>query len=85
MERPSPEPGFDLVEAAAARKRRVAVLGRQSGPVIIEWQGETKARRPPSSRRPRRARATCPFAGIVEEIARHLLEVLLLAAEAQAR
>ena len=80
-----PSPASISSSRRAARQRRLAVLRRQPRPVILEADGEEGA---PAAvlATGRDAHLRCrPLAGIVEEIAGHLLQILLLAAEAQLR
>ena len=80
--------GLGLVEPAAARGRLLPLLGGQARPVVVDAEGQAAGRlvvgRAVDSRpRPSTSRLR-PFAGVVDEVADDLLEVLLLALEARA-
>ena len=74
--------GFGLVESSAALHRFRARRGREPGPVILDHDEEDLAVRIGGDRRRHLDARRRPLAGVVDEIADHLLEILALAAEA---
>src|SRR4029077_20730771 len=84
--KPESRTGLGLVKTAAAAGHLLALLGRKPWPVIVDHDAHDAAIIPwigffreHFDRDPRLR----PFAGIGDKVADHLLEVLLLAAEAR--
>src|SRR5207249_134030 len=74
---PQPGPRYVVVESRSRNERMALLLVWQAGPVVLDRDRQevviVAARR--------RDAAPGPFAGILHQVAEHLLEILLLAAE----
>ncbi len=74
-------PRHALIQPLAALKEAVPVIGCETRPIVID--GDVKPILTPL--RPHFDARAAPFAGVIDEIAQHLLQILALAAKHQAR